>query len=246
MPARVRWTVPALGALVVLGLLAPFFLLPVIIPLPPANEPAPPPVSLADPSPANPLVHEVTAMRDLAPLFLPTERNATLERLPRREIGRTLLDMETSRFSLAETELRFDRDLPAVPTLDGKPVTAATPADVLARGTIVPAMQGFGRETVALAPLPARGGVVEVVAVGTGELVFSATLDAAVKPPTDKPWVPIQFLASINAAGLVGPLILAERSGAEEVDQHFRNYLAYTYRVGQRLPPGIYRITVGP
>lgn len=245
MSTRNRWVVAAIGAAVVMVLLAPLFLLPRITFTPPAMPP-PPPVKLAEPGPANLLLREVTAMRDLAPLFLPTERNATLTRLPRRDVGRSLLDMDAAKLSLAEPEMRIERDFPPAVGLGGKVVTAAKPADALPTPWTSPAVLGLGRSTVEISPLAERGGYVEVVATRTGELVFGDRLDASVKPPTDKPWGPVQFLANVGAAGLVGPLLLTERSGAEEVDQHFRNYLAQTYRLGQRLPPGIYRITVGP
>lgn len=246
MSPRTRWVVAAIGAAVVMGLLAPLFLLPRAGGFAVPAVPAPPPVTLADPSPANPLLREVTAMRDLAPLFLPTERNAGLTRLPRRDVGRTRLDMEAAKFSVAEAEVRFERDLPPAGDLAGKPVTLARPLDALPPPASVPGMLGLGRSDALVEPLPARGAYVEVVAIRDGKWVFGETLDVAVKPPSDKPWGPIQFLANVDAAGLVGPLILTERSGAEEVDQHFRNYLAQTYRIGQRLAPGIYRVTVGP
>lgn len=245
MTPRTRWIVAAIGAALVMGLLAPLFLLPRVGGFAVPAVSMPPPVKLADPSPTNPLLREVTAMRDLAPLFLPTERNAGLTRLPRPDVGRTLLDMEAAKFSVAEAEVRFERDLPAG-DLGGKPVTVARPLDALPPPASAPGMLGLGRSDVPVEPLLARGAYVEVVAIRTGEFVFGESLAVAVKPATDKPWGPIQFLANVDAAGLIGPLILTERSGAEEVDQHFRNYLAQTYRIGQRLAPGIYRVTVGP
>jgi hypothetical protein len=45
---------------------------------------------------------------------------------------------------------------------------------------------------------------------------------------------------------LIAPLTLTTRSGVEEIDNFYRNYLVRTYRVGERLAPGFYRITVAP
>jgi hypothetical protein len=59
-------------------------------------------------------------------------------------------------------------------------------------------------------------------------------------------WAPLEFLATVEAAGLVAPLTLTGRSGVDEVDAFFRNYLVRTFRLGERLPPGFYRITVSP
>jgi hypothetical protein len=65
-------------------------------------------------------------------------------------------------------------------------------------------------------------------------------------PPGKGGWAPVEFVARVDAAGLVGPLVVTERSGLEEVDVFFANYLARTLRVGERLAPGFYRICVGP
>lgn len=244
--AKSRWTIAGIGAASAAVLVVGLFMFSRISTLPPPVMNPPAPVKLADPSPANPLVRELTALRDLAPLFLPTDRNATPRRPAGLQTGRTLLEMEATKLSLAEAEFRFERDLPPAATLNGKPVTEARPADTLPGPATEPGALGFGRKDVPLEPVRARGGYLEVVAVGSGKRVLEESLDPSVKPPTEKPWAPVQFLASVNRAGLVGPLILAERSGVEEVDQHFRNFLAQSYRIGQRLPPGIYRIAVGP
>lgn len=209
-----------------------------------ARKTAAPAVKFADPSPANPLIREATAMRDLAPLFLPTERNATLEQLPRRMAGS--LDVEPTKFTFPEAELRLDKELPLAATLNGRPLAAARPIDALAESIEASPILGFGRNEVEIAPLSGRGGFVEIAASATGAIVLGEALPIEVGAPTTKPWQPLQFIASVNAAGLVGPLILAERSGVEEVDQHYRNYLVQTFRIGERLAPGIYRVTIGP
>jgi hypothetical protein len=76
--------------------------------------------------------------------------------------------------------------------------------------------------------------------------VLAETLPAEVAPPTTKAWQPMEFLAAVDPAGLVGPLVITEDSRVEEVNTYFRKYLAQTYRIGERLPPGFYRIIVGP
>jgi len=44
----------------------------------------------------------------------------------------------------------------------------------------------------------------------------------------------------------VGDLVLTSSSDSEEVDSFFRSYLVKTFRLGERLNPGRYRILVGP
>jgi hypothetical protein len=48
-----------------------------------------------------------------------------------------------------------------------------------------------------------------------------------------------------DAAGLVGPLVPTIRSGTA-ADAYFLKYLTESLRVGERLSPGFYRISVGP
>lgn len=246
--AKTRWVASIVGAAVVVLVGLPLLRVRIPVPISPAGHTLEPPsVSLADPSPTNSLLHEMTAMRDLAPLFLPTERNATLEGLPRRTLGRSLFEVETTKLAYTEADLRLDRELGPVATLNGKLLSESKPADVLMPGAYAGGLVGFGRAPIASAPLPTRGAVLEVVHAGSGQVAAGPhELPLAARPPTEKPWQPLQFLASINPAGLVGPVILVERSGAEEVDQHFRLYLSDVYRVGHRLGPGIYRISVGP
>ena len=104
---------------------------------------------------------------------------------------------------------------------------------------------GFGRTDLQVDRLPARGAFVEITEAGSGRSVFARPV-ADVNPPGGAPWQPMEFLAAVDAAGLVGPLVPTLRSGVYEVDNFFQRYLADTLRVGSRLPPGFYRITVGP
>jgi hypothetical protein len=50
----------------------------------------------------------------------------------------------------------------------------------------------------------------------------------------------------VSSAGLIGDPILVTGSGWEEVDTFFRSYLVKTFRLGERLNPGRYRVLVGP
>jgi len=246
LQARRRWALAALGALGAATLLLVLFRVPAVQPLArPAAAPVRP-VQLA-PTAENPRLNDATLLHDLAPLFLPTEWNAARSPTARREPGHTFLDDEPLKLSFGESELGIERQLPAVVTLEGKPLSKAEPADALADNSPTTMMLGFGRGESTVPALPARGGVVEVVAARSGERALPAqTLAVEAAPPTTKAWGPLEFVAAVDAAGLVAPLVLSHRSGVEEVDQYFKNYLAQTYRIGERLPPGFYRITVGP
>jgi hypothetical protein len=106
---------------------------------------------------------------------------------------------------------------------------------------------GFGRRDADREPLPRRAASAEAIAVGTGERVLQISVaDARPPVPPGEWWRPPEFLAAVDPSGLVGPLVLVGRSGTEEVDNYFRNYLERTLRIGARLRPGFYRICIGP
>lgn len=179
--------------------------------------------------------HKILA--DPTPLFLPTRWNAARTGVARPEPGATFEDYKPT-YVAATVEGGLRLDFP-------NPVTiAATPVEALADapGSL---LIGIGRSAMTLPPLSERGAFVEIVADGTGQAVFrQALLDA--RPPSGGAWQPLEFLAHVNTMGLVGTLALTRRSGVEGVDDYFQRYLVQTLRVGQRLAPGFYRISVGP
>jgi hypothetical protein len=115
----------------------------------------------------------------------------------------------------------------------------------MAEGDTV-ALRGFGRSPVQVAVLPVRGGFISVVTLRTGLEVLAEALPAEASPPGGKSWEPLELLAAVDVAGLAAPLVITTSSRVENVDAHFRDFLARTFRIGARLPPGFYRIVVGP
>ena len=243
--ARMRWAIASGGAVGVVGLLVLLF-----------RQPTPPPpltlpqraadVSLARPTATDRLLSEQTVLRDNAPLFLPTKWNATLAEPKPREPARAFLEAETVKLMFADSNLGLTKNLPQVVALNGKPPAEAKPLDAILADAAGGPLAGFGRSTVKVAPLPARGGLIEVFATATGERVLADSLMANVRPPTDKAWQPVEFLAAVDSIGLVGPLVRQAGSGVEEADAFFRDYLARTHRLGDRLHPGFYRVVVSP
>jgi hypothetical protein len=154
------------------------------------------------------------------------------------EIGRTISDEEVVKqtFGLADMKLSIPEPVPMADSI----VDA-----VLADAPPIP-LHGFGRKEAARGAPQARGGFVEIVTASTHERVFAGPLPPDARPKTETRWTPVEFLAVVDATGLVGTLMVVQRSEVEEIDLHFRNYLARTYRVGERLAPGSYRIIVGP
>lgn len=191
------------------------------------------------------LVQAEVELRDLRPLFLPTERNAALPE-PRLEPGRTYLQAEALEPSFSDAEAQISNSLPAVATLGGGAISKAAPADALSLKETPLSLHGFGRAPNAVTEFKARGGYVEVTAMKDGRRLFGKPLPMDARPPSDKSWAPVELIAAVDSAGLVSPLVVTEGLGVDEVDAHFRNYLAQIYRIGERLSPGFYRITVAP
>lgn len=240
-----RWIAAAAGALVVMLAMLSLLRVP--------TEPVPPFVSLSVSVPntgrmaiqltnaggADQRLTDEASMHDQIPLFLPTSRNVALKPPPRPEAGRVLLEQEVSRNSFGSGELRLNLPAPEV--------VAERPVEVMLAGAPAVPLYGFGRSKVTPEAPPPHGAFVEVFSVATNRRVLGPeALGVDAKPPTERIWRPLEFLARVNATGLAGPLTLTVRSDVEEVDKFFRNYLGETFRIGDRLPPGSYRITVGP
>ena len=190
-------------------------------------------------------LQEQAMLFDPTPLFLPTEWNTNQRPLPaavQRQPGQIFRSFDpTPWYGAAELAL---------------PVGAAqllpkSPVELLKDPTHDPFL-AFDREDVPLTPLSPRPGVVEVRKVTTGEMVFVRNLEAdAILPAGRTDWQPTEFLVAVTAAGLLGRPVQGRpvdtaNSDIEEVDAFFRDYLVKTLHLGERLPPGMYRVVVGP
>jgi hypothetical protein len=178
-----------------------------------------------------------TMLRDPAPLFLPTDFNSSRKDYVPKEPG--------GAFGGFQPEYVFDPsqlvlNLPPAATIPN------SPAEALAGDPPGAPFIGFDRADFVVEPLSPRTAYVEVVSAGTGRSVFGEALRDAHPPRTSVPWQPMEFIAAVDSAGLVGPVVPTMRSGVDEVDAYFGLYLAETLRIGQRLAPGFYRISIGP
>lgn len=242
---NIRWGVALVVAIAAVGVTARLFRLPQSTGMVIDQKKGPPGVQMARPTEADRVLKDEALIRDLRPLFLPTQFNSSLPE-PRRDAGYTILDEERPRLEFTETELGIAKGLPPAATLNGRAAEKARGLDVLAPEDIAVGLTGFGRQERVVERLPARGGFVEVVAAATGERVLAEALPPTMGPAAGKAWEPMELFAAVDAAGLAVPLVVTEGSRVDEVDAHFRKVLAQTYRIGERLPPGFFRIVVGP
>jgi len=213
--------------------------------------PSNPPVVAFTPSPPVPFVRltgtsasqddivlrERAQLYDPKPLFFPTEWN-----YGQRPLRESLRRQPGQVFGSFGPKWTFTD-----PTL--KPYgVEATPApeklsDVLAQGNEAP-FAGIGHVDALRTALAERVGFLEVRSFGSSEPIIGQTLRYLALPRLD--YAPLEFLVVVSSAGIVGDPVLTSGSGWEEVDSFFRTYIVKTFRLGERLNPGRYRVLVGP
>ena len=116
-------------------------------------------------------------------------------------------------------------------------------ADVVKSGNEAP-FAGIGESDTKPFVLPERGGFLEVTDLRNGKTVIAQKLGEI--PGVGPDFTPAEFLVSVGRAGLVASPVLMGSTGREETENILRTYLAKSFRVGERLAPGMYRILIGP
>ena len=245
LPGAVRQWLPAIAAgMVLIVLAAALFRRPPAPPAAPVSPPAPSVRLLrsagggTDPT-AGDLAGEDAALHDPTPLFLPTHWSSAQKDIPARP--------PEGSFTGYEPRLVFAGDrlglglVPAAPPLRAAEALQAGP---LGSNPLI----GIGR---ADAPPPALGPRMACVSAAdarTGRVVLTESIPDAPGAPVElrtRAWEPLEFMAAVDAAGLVWPLVPTARSGTA-ADSFFLGYLSRDFRIGDRLAPGFYRIWVGP
>jgi hypothetical protein len=180
------------------------------------------------------LLNEEVALRDPTPLFLPTQWNAVEDAV--REPGGSFKSYAPN-LTFPDAQLKLDvAPLAQVPSKT---------ADAFAIDRPDRPYAGFGRTDTAIAPLPIRGGFVVVTKAESGEVVLQqSVLDD--RPPAEGTWEPLEFLVGVDPAGIINTPVLTESSRVAAVDAFFQTYAVKQLHLGERLAPGIYRISIGP
>jgi len=187
------------------------------------------------------MMRERAELLDPTPLFFPTEWNfgqRPLRVAMRRQPGEV--------FGSFPPNLEFgDQGIKAYGTEAA--IAPERLADVLAQGNEAP-FAGIGQVDVRRPPLPARSSFLEVRTISDGKLIMAQALENLLLPRMD--FVPVEYLVAVASTGVVGDPILMVGSEGEEVDERvdafFRAYIVKTFRLGERLNPGRYRVLVGP
>jgi hypothetical protein len=181
------------------------------------------------------VVADEAALLDKTPLFLPTSWNTSIKDVSLPATGGVFADFPSA-FAFKEGDhsfgvLRADQE-----GFNGAILNVEGPNS---------AFLSFGQEAQNLQVTRRAVGYLEVYSAKDGIAVIleALTLDL---PSGTINWSPIELMAVVSAAGLVGPPISITRSGLEEVDLYFADFLVKVFRIGEKLSPGVYRIVVGP
>lgn len=185
----------------------------------------------------NQVLEERAELMDPTPLFYPTSWN----------YGASVALREGRLREPTQVFTSFDPKL-TVPEQGLAPYEAGTTvvpqklSDLLVQNNEAP-FAGMGQLDLQRSILPVRSGFLEVRALGNSEVIIEQSLTGIQPPRQDFP--PLEFLIVVESIGLVSSPILVAGSGWDEVDAFFRAYLTKSYHLGERLPPGRYRVVVG-
>lgn len=186
---------------------------------------------------ADQVLREQAELMDPTPLFFPTEWNFGQRPLGegrRRQPGQVFGSFGAN-FTYGEQRIKtYGSEAAVVPE---------RLADVVAQGNEAP-FAGMGQIDVQRSAVPERSSFLEVRKLVSGKNTIAQVLNGLLLPRSD--FAPMEFLAVVSSAGLVGDPVLVTGSGWEEVDSFFRSYLVKSFRLGERLSPGRYRVLVGP
>ncbi len=235
------WTLAVLGSLLLVVGLVSLLQLPEMTPMVPASE-KPPVVEFVrlEAAASDRTVQNEALLRNPEPLFLPTAVNAG-------QVG-ALSDDERNEpvaaFQNFPSELVYtERD----PVVNFPPVTQVptSPIDALQLEGYRDAFDGLGRRDLAIRPLPVRLGHMQVMRASDGAVQLEMDLPEVEGVPGGD-WAPLELLAAVDPAGLVGQPVVTKSSGLGQLDEWMVTHLARNIKLGHRLDPGIYHISIGP
>lgn len=174
---------------------------------------------------------------DPTPLFIPTARNFGQGPLPAR-----VLRQPGDIFNDIPANLTF-KERALANYAFGYQSEAASVPDILEQGNEAP-FAGFGRVDGEWTIIPQRVAYVAIKSINTGQEVMGQALPGLKLPGSE--FAPVDFLALVGNSGFIGEPLMTSGSGSEEVDAAVRKYLVQNLRLGDRLAPGQYVVSVGP
>jgi hypothetical protein len=181
------------------------------------------------------VVSEDAVLLDKTPLFLPTDLNTAVKDVSLPKTGGIFSDFLPI-FAYSE----FDVGLGGMRAAENVFLI-----DALGLAGGAPLAFGFGRVFDQATGIDSRRFYLDVLSAKDGARIFQEVLTS--DPPRGNAiWRPIEFMALIGTVGLEAPLIPIARSGSDEIDAYFSDFLARKLKRGAKLSPGTYRLIVGP
>lgn len=181
------------------------------------------------------VVSEDAALLDKTPLFLPTELNTAVKEVSLPKTGGIFSDFPPI-FAYLESDVGFG---------GAGAAGSIFVDDALRLASGAPVALGFGRGSGQTTGIDPRRFCLDILSAKDGALVSREILTSD-PPRGSATWRPTEFIALIGSVGLDGPLIPIARSGSDEIDAFYSDFLARKLKRGANLSPGIYRLIVGP
>lgn len=187
------------------------------------------------------LMRERSELFDPAPLFFPTEWNFSQRPLPAgmHKLPGQIFESFEANFTMGEQGMKlYGADAFATPERLG---------EILAQGN-AGSFAGMGQLDPSHKALTQRSLSIEVVKLSNGKtVIFNQDNDLNPQGLNIKPMI---FLVAVSNAGLIGDPVFVPELGQDDVDDEvgalFRSYLIKSFRLGERLSAGRYRVVIGP
>jgi len=203
----------------------------------PENRARAPFISLQKQGGAADTAMDQALLLDSAPLFLPTRWSTA------RSNGTASSPALTDPFEFFGAEISVSEASLHPPAV---PVATALPGILPARGSMGE-FSALGRDDGVLSGmvLPARGACYQVRRAGDDVLVLARTIPQAIPEAGDLLWPPAEFWVHVTAEGPQGAPLIASGTGSDSLDAALRNLVLEGGAI-DLLPPGYYRIVIGP
>lgn len=181
------------------------------------------------------MTRDQSMLLDSAPLFLPTRWSTA--------------GVKNVEYSGAQTDL-FEVFAPEI-TLNAdkmKPATIVVPVEKVTADSIAGSatrLLGVSADAQSKLAIQQRSACYEIYAANGGKLIKKGIVEAGIPEADGFLWQPAEFWVRVVQEGLLGQPLLTNGSGRESLDAALRKIVASSRDVSL-LPPGYYRVVVGP
>jgi hypothetical protein len=182
------------------------------------------------------MTRDQSMLMDSAPLFLPTRWSTS----GTRHVEYT--DSQSDMFESFSPEITLNADRMKPPATDVPVDKNAVSAKVDAHSTFLIGRSGdaSGKQV-----MNARSAFYEVHAAQDGKLIMTGTIQNPIPEAGDLLWQPAEFWVRVVQEGVMGSPLLTSGSGNDSLDAALRNIVSSEKKIAL-LPPGYYRVVIGP